>query len=157
MLNLKRFGFTLMEVMVSMAILAIAVTTLLVIRNDAIKEASRAKEARRLKMLLEQKMGEIVVGLEKKTSGYFADEGYQNYIWQADIKIVSLKSQPDALKKEVQSINLKKITLTIRDKEIESSKGQTIETYIFEENPENAPDDTQKPSTDSQTTSDSKF
>ena len=58
----KAKGFSLIEVMVALAIMAVAVTTLLVIRNNAVIDAGIAVKVRRKNMLLEQKMADIKNG-----------------------------------------------------------------------------------------------
>ena len=128
-------GFTLLEVMVSIAILAMAVTTLLIIRNDAIKSAGKAIEIRKQRILLEQKIGEIVSGLEKGNSGVFRNEGFPECFWRASLVDVSVKSSPDPEGK-VHEVILKKVVVMVQNSS-QPQFNQSIETYFFEKRSEN--------------------
>ncbi len=136
----KNSAFTLLEVMVAMAILALAVTTLLIIRNDAIQQAGVGMESRRLKMLLEEKMGEVASNLEKKTSGFFQNEETKDYFWEIKTEVVPLKSAPDILGK-VFTVNLKKVHVSVRHKNADASRALSIEAYFPEENTKESTED----------------
>lgn len=133
----------MLEVMVALAILSLSVTTLLVIRNNSIEQAGKARELRRTKILLEQKMGEIVSGIEKRKSGSFQEEGYQNYVWSVDSKETKVRSSPDTTGK-IHEVGMTKVTVYIRHKDAENKFHQSMEAYFLTENPEDAPEETQK-------------
>ncbi|NUM33936.1 MAG: prepilin-type N-terminal cleavage/methylation domain-containing protein [Candidatus Brocadiae bacterium] len=139
--NIK--GFSLLEVMVALAILSLSVTTLLVIRNNSIEQAGRARELRRTKILLEQKMGEIVCGMEKRRSGGFQEEGYQNYVWSVDSKETKVRSSADPAGK-IHEIGMTKVVVYIRHKDAQNKFQQSMEAYFLAENPENAPEEDKK-------------
>lgn len=126
-------GFSLLEVMAALAILAMTVTSLLVVRNNAILAAGKACELQRVKLLLEQKMGEIVLGIETRGSGNFQDSGYGEYWWSAVAETVVLnipKANP------VHPVLLKKITLTVKGRD--AKQGQQLTGYFLQESSEDA-------------------
>lgn len=129
-------GFTLLEVMVSIAILALAVTTLLVVRNDAIKEAANAIEVRRVRTLLEQKMGELFSGLEKNTSGVFRNEGYPEYVWRASISEVKVRSSAPDTEGRTHEVVLKKISVLVQNQVSDKKFSQTLDAYFPEKRSE---------------------
>lgn len=132
-MTMKRQGFSLIEVMVALAILALAVSALLIVRNNAIKEAIKTSELRKIAILVQQKMGELVVGLEKGSSGTFVEEGYRNYLWQTTIRNLSWAIQADGKQYQVP---YKEITLVVQDRERKYS--QTLVGYFLVENSEDA-------------------
>jgi hypothetical protein len=123
--------------MVAMAILAMAVTSLLIVRNNAVKDAIKAGELRKMAILLQQKMGEVAVGLEKGSGGAFSEEGYRNYSWQVSTRMQPVSLQSDNLQHRVM---LKEVTLVVKDSEGKCS--QSIVGYFFTESPEDADEET---------------
>lgn len=141
-MHFKSKGFTLLEVMVALALLATAITTLVVVRNNSILQASEAKENRRMTILLGQKMGELVSGIEKKTHGDFQDSGFENYNWSCTITELPVESHVDLntseeTQQKVFSVTMKKIVLTVKHKRNEEIIS-TVEAHILKENPEDA-------------------
>ncbi len=132
-------GFSLLEVMVALAILSLSVTTLLVIRNNSIEQAGKARELRRTKILLEQKIGEVISGIETRGSGAFQEEGYQNYVWTMEKKPTQVRAlSPDLTGKIDYEVGMTKVTVTIRHKDAENKFQQSMEVYFLTENPEDA-------------------
>lgn len=78
-------GFTLLEVLVSVAILAISIVTLLIIRNNSVKETAKTKTAVTAAVLAREKMGEIESNdvNELTESGEF--DGYPGYRWTKEV------------------------------------------------------------------------
>ena len=151
-MQFKSKGFTLLEVMVSLALLATAITTLVVVRNNSIQQASEAKENRRITILLGQKMGELVSGIETKTHGEFQENGYENYNSSWTITEVPVESHVDPntseeTQQKVFSVTMKKIVLTIKHKRNEEISS-TIEAHVLKENPEDA-EEKEKPKPES--------
>ncbi|MBI3098387.1 MAG: prepilin-type N-terminal cleavage/methylation domain-containing protein [Planctomycetes bacterium] len=110
-----RRAFTLIELMVALAILAVALVTLILSRNTSIAEASIAKNARLSYTLLSAKMGEIlsVKDLEQESpydSGSF--EGLPGYSWERTIEKeeVAGTGDPDNNRDPKEIL---KITLTV--------------------------------------------
>lgn len=93
-------GFTLLEVMVAVAILAISMTVLLTFSGNSLIASGRAERMTIATMLARQKMAEIELELEKaigrnefpderSEDGKF-DEPFEGYGWKMDIRRVEL-------------------------------------------------------------------
>ena len=136
----KRFtrGFTLVEVIVSMAILAMGLTTLLIIRNASLQQAAESIDTRRLNLLLRQKMGLIVAGVEKSSRGSFKGEDYKDYRWEVNIQNFDVSCQDEEGK--VYTIKMKKVKLTVRNA-AKPKQYKVMVNYVFKENPEDAKND----------------
>jgi prepilin-type N-terminal cleavage/methylation domain-containing protein len=130
-------AFTLLEVMVAMAILAMTVTTLVIIRNEALKDAARAIELRKLRILSEQKMGEFVTGVERNTGGTFHKEGYSEYAWSVHRSYTNIKSSASDAQGKIHEVSLQKITLVVRNQQ-NPQYTQSLETYLLVKRPEDA-------------------
>ncbi len=129
--KLSKTGFSLIEVLISLAILSIALSSLLVIRDGAIRNYGRAMEMRRMNLLLEQKMAELISGLEEKSSGTFLHKDYENYTWRSEISFITAPTPGEKREEaEKNKITLKKITLTVRHGE---SSSESLSSYLIEE------------------------
>lgn len=93
-------GFSLLEVMVAVAILAIALTTLLTFSGNTMIKSGRAERLTIAAMLARQKMADIEIDLEKakqkkefpderSEDGEF-DEPFEDYKWKMEIRRVEL-------------------------------------------------------------------
>ena len=87
-------GFTLLEVMVALAVLAIALTTLLGSQNQSMFAAGQADFASRSAMLARSKMAEIVAAEDNavEQSGDF-DELHPGYTWQVTVDTPDLSAE----------------------------------------------------------------
>ncbi len=93
-------GFTLLEVMIAMAILAAALTGLVVATSQAIKAENKAKLMATATFLARGKIVDIEDELfekgfsefEKELSGGFEDKGFKRFSWRATIDKVELPS-----------------------------------------------------------------
>ena len=113
MRKIKQKGFSLLEVMVALAILAFGITSLLIIRNRAFDQAGYAIRSRRISLLLEQKMAEISVGQEEDGEGDFTEQGYEEYTWEAEIVEEEIvHSDPEVIDKKYV-VRLRRVELTI--------------------------------------------
>ncbi|MHC5036544.1 MAG: type IV pilus modification PilV family protein [Planctomycetota bacterium] len=83
-------GFTLLEVMATLAIMAVALTVLLVERNVAVYRTARTNDRRIALQLAEEKIQEILLGLEGERSGTF--EAYPTFRWTAEEDVVGVES-----------------------------------------------------------------
>lgn len=126
-------GFSLIEVMVALAILAVGITPLLIVRNNSIQDAVKASDLRRISILLQQKLGEIAIGLEKTNGGTFPEEGYRNFTWLASTRIQPVTLQADGKEHQVR---LKEVTLVVKDRD--GKYNQSVTCLFFMESPENA-------------------
>jgi len=101
--NTTNKGFTLLEVMIAVAILAIALTTLLGSQSQSVSFANSAKFETMAALLAQSKMSEITTRKPDELtndSGDFGDD-YQGYNWEvvvSDIAITGLDNISDYLK-----------------------------------------------------------
>ncbi|MCU0728304.1 MAG: type II secretion system GspH family protein [Planctomycetes bacterium] len=77
-----RRGFTLLEVLATLAIMGIALTVLLVERNTAVKRTARAADRRLALCLAQAKLSEVLLGAETAAGGTF--EEHPAFRWTAE-------------------------------------------------------------------------
>ena len=85
--NMTNKGFTLLEVMVAVAIIAIALTTLLGSQSQSVSFANSAKFETMAALLAQSKMSEIATqeaGAITNDSGDFGDD-YPGYRWEVNV------------------------------------------------------------------------
>jgi len=75
-------GFTLLEVMAAIVILGVSLTAIMTDRNESIRRVAVTDSMRTATMLAQQKMNEIVLGLEVASSGDF--DGFANFSWRIE-------------------------------------------------------------------------
>lgn len=94
-------GFTLLEVMIAVAILAVSLMALMNFQSQAILASSRAQRLSVVTLLARQKMGEVLLEIEqgipkgefpdeKEESGVFEGEDFVDYYWSLKIKKVEI-------------------------------------------------------------------
>jgi general secretion pathway protein I len=110
-----RRGFTLLEVMVAMAILAIALTTLIGSQNQSLFAAGEADFSFQSSLLARQKMSEILADADNplSSSGDFG-ENHPGFFWKSEV------TDPDFSESEVlegSSGYLRQVQLTIHTKD----------------------------------------
>ena len=104
----KHFGFTLLEVMVAMAIIAIALTAVLGSQSQSVSLASEAKFSTTAPLLAQSKMAQIeVVELKdlNEDSGDFGDD-FPGYTWELSVKNVVFE-EPVNVAEQLRQIDLK--------------------------------------------------
>lgn len=109
MMKTKKDGFTLLEVMVAVALLAIALTAVLGSQSQSVSLASEAKFNTTAALLAQSKVAEVEVeDVEDLTSdsGDFGED-FPGYTWQMTVSSVLL-GHPENV-----SDHLKQIDLTI--------------------------------------------
>ena len=102
-------GFTLLEVMIAVALIAIALTTLLGSQSQSVSFANSAKFETMAALLAQSKMSEITMQEAdslSNDSGDFGDD-YPGYAWEATVSDISIEG--------VDSISdyLKQVDLTV--------------------------------------------
>jgi hypothetical protein len=146
LLPLKRH-FTLIEVVISIAIIGTSLMSLLVVRNRAIEDIGLINQARLIRTLAEKKIGEIEIGAEANEVGHFSEEGYPEIRWEVfkeNIEIFETGSDPnseqgktlleEAEEEEPASYFLYRITLTL--KYGEEYQDQRYDLVVYTEVPE---------------------
>lgn len=116
-------GFTLLEVMVSVAILATALATLIGLNGTSMIKSGRAEKITIATMLARQKMVDIELELQKDMQkGEFPDEKsgegqfeepFENYAWKMEIKRVELPAPVTGEKGSFQEVIGRQLTKEI--------------------------------------------
>jgi general secretion pathway protein I len=92
-INLSNKGFSLLEVMIAVALIAIALTTLLGSQSQSVYFANSAKFETMAALIAQGKMSEIVMQEAdslSSDSGDFGDD-YPGYAWEATVSDFSIE------------------------------------------------------------------
>ncbi len=84
-------GFTLLEVMVAVAILAMVLVTLLGVKNRSMEDVMLADHITTATMLAKRKMTEVLLSgqlSQKEDAGEFPEEEFTGYTWKQDIALI---------------------------------------------------------------------
>jgi len=102
------YGFTLLEVMVAMSIIAIALTAVLGLQSQSISLASEAKFSTTASLLAKSKMAEIEAKEPEDLTDDSGDfgEDFPGYIWQLTVSDVMFDS-PANLFDHLKQVDLK--------------------------------------------------
>ena len=107
--NIMNKGFTLLEVMIAVALIAIALTTLLGSQSQSVSFANSAKFETMAALLAQSKMSEITVqepGELTNDSGDFGDD-YPGYAWEVNVSDIVIPGMDEI------SDYLKQVDLTV--------------------------------------------
>ena len=100
-------GFTLLEVMIAVALLAVALVTLLGSQSQSVSYANSAKFETMAALLAQSKMSEMLIQDAESLSsdsGAFGDE-YPGYAWEATVSDLSIEGL-DAISEYLKQIDL---------------------------------------------------
>lgn len=150
--NLKNNrGFTLLEVLVSLGILAVSITTILQLFGTAMVTSARAEAVTVATMLARQKMAEQMIKLEKdalegkfpgndEESGGDFDSPYDKYKWHVKIRRVEIpvppQEQQDAQAQLTQMIAkqigeaLRELTLSVSWDDLSEKQEVVVTTHV---------------------------
>jgi general secretion pathway protein I len=105
----KQSGFTLMEVMVAVALIAVALTTLLGSQSQSVSFANSAKFETMAALLARGKMSELITQGNDELSGTGGDFGeeYPGYAWEAEVSDFTIEGAENV------SDHLKQVDLTV--------------------------------------------
>ena len=105
--NCTNKGFTLLEVMIAVAIIAIALTTLLGSQSQSVFFANSARFETMATLLAQSKMSEITIQTADSLSSDSGDfgEDYPGYAWEATVSDVSIEGL-DAISDYLKQIDL---------------------------------------------------
>jgi general secretion pathway protein I len=127
----KQNGFTLLEVMIAISILAIALTVLLGNQSQSLRLAEESRFAFTASLLIKEKLADFQIAEEELTSteGDFGDD-YPGYFWSVEVETPDFEDYPALAGAEqfIQQIDLKvstadeKQTLTIRRHKLVGNK-----------------------------------
>jgi general secretion pathway protein I len=116
-------GFSLLEVMVSIAILAVSLTVLLTFSGNTLIKSGRAEKLLVATMLARQKMADIDIEIEKarrkkefpderSEDGNF-DEPFEDYAWKMEIRRIELPAPMTGDEGSMQAMIGKQLTKEI--------------------------------------------
>ena len=100
-------GFTLLEVMIAVALIAVALVTLLGSQSQSVSYANSAKFETMAALLAQSKMSEILIQDADALSGDSGDFGddYQGYAWEAKVSDVAIDDL-DTISEYLKQIDL---------------------------------------------------
>ncbi len=104
----KNSGFTLLEVMVAMAIIAIALTAVLGSQSQSVSLASEAKFSTTAPLLAQSKMAEIEMADTNDLADDSGDfgEDFPGYTWQLSVK-EAVFEEPENVSDRLRQVDLK--------------------------------------------------
>jgi type II secretion system protein I len=108
MVGRERDGFTFLEVMVALAIIAVALTAVLGLQAQSVSMASEAKFYTIAPLLAQSKMAEMEMmemGGLASSSGDFGED-FPGYFWEISISDV-FTSEPQSVSKDLERIDVK--------------------------------------------------
>jgi general secretion pathway protein I len=112
-------GFTLLEVMVAMAILAIALVAVLRSQAHTVFVAGEARLSTTASLLAQSKLAEIESNRQDSTQGDFGED-FPNYSWETSIRKTELKQ-------------LREVILTIKWQEQSLTREYKVSFYQYVE------------------------
>lgn len=147
-------GFTLLEVMIAVAILAVSLLAIFNLQSTSLLGSARAQKISVASLLARQKMAEVLMGIEKgipkgefpeekEESGTFDQEKHPDYSWKVTIKKTELPAPPvpeggsdvmgqvfTLMSKEISEAS-REVRLVISWKEFdEEEEGITLTTHV---------------------------
>ena len=138
----KDKGFTLLEIMVAVAILSISLVALLTFQGNTMITSGRAERITEATMLARMKMAEIELELDKeirrgdfpdeRTEEGTFDEPFNNYKWKMAIKSIKLPSPVMGEEGSIESLIGRQLTEEIA-KTVREVKLEILWTEMAEE------------------------
>lgn len=141
-------GFTLVEVMIAMAIIGVTAVVLLQQRIEVVRDAARARDMRTAWILTSQKLAELELdntlwtGAGMQSNGDFSDvdPDYAAYHWDYQIVREPIDlSDPKDPKSEKKPRDLLRLTLVVRAPGTEDPIVVEAQFPIYEPKPQPAP------------------
>lgn len=119
----RSYAFTLLEVMVAIAILAMSMTAIIGLTGSSMMKSARAEKLAVATMLARQKMTEVEIELQKgMAKGEFPedksedgkfDDPFEDYTWKFELKKVELPAPVTGEEGSVQDLVGKEMTREI--------------------------------------------
>ena len=152
--NRRCRGFSLLEVMIALAILAVSLLALFNLQSTSLIGSARAQRISVATLLAQRKMAEVLIGLEagilkgefpddKEESGSFEEEKYPDYSWKLRIKKTAIPAPPapeggaDVMMQIFSMVSeqltqaTREVRLTVSWKELEEEEeGIVVTTHI---------------------------
>lgn len=118
--NRNTWGFTLLEVMLAVAILAIALVTVFYSQSQSVSMANKSRFATTAALLAQSRIAEIEAMASEDVSfgsGDFGDD-FPDYSWQVDVA-------------ETQIEYLEKVEVTVINRKMKSDNSYRLVLYRF--------------------------
>jgi len=149
-------GFTLLEVMVSIAILAVSLLAIYSLQSTALMGSARSQKTAICTQLARLKMDQVLIDIEagiakgefpeeKEESGTFEEDKYPEYGWHLKIKKVEIPAPPtpEGVNADVmtqvftmiseqlsQATREVKLTIVWKGEDDEEEEGITVTTHV---------------------------
>ncbi len=152
----KQTGFSLLEVMIAIAILATSLVVLLNFQSTAVLSSGRAQSLSVATLLARHQMAQLIIQLEenmvkqglpedKTEAGDFSEIGYPDYRWEMAVRKVEVPAPPlpeeaggDLVNKIVENITeqisraTRELLLTVIWKELEEDQSISVVTHLVD-------------------------
>ena len=154
---MKKAGFTLLEVMIALAVLAFAVSALVGFQSRGIVMNARSRDLMVATSLARQKMEEIKAEVQKeKKLGKFPDEKVEEgkfegdnerYRWKVEFKKVEIPAPPEGdgesnsgmmgtivkMVSKQLSDSVREVTLTVAWEDLDKERSITVTTHFVKD------------------------
>lgn len=147
-------GFTLVEVMIALAIIGVTAVVLLDQRLQVVRDAARARDLRTAWILTSQKMAELELdptlwtGTQTQSNGDFSevDPAYASFTWEYQIVREPIDlTDPNDPKAEKKPRELLRLTLMVRAPGVDEPFVLEAQFPIMDKPPEPPPGSGEKP------------
>jgi general secretion pathway protein I len=152
--NNRSKGFTLLEVMIAMAILAVSLLVILDFQSTAVIISGRSQSVSVATSLARHQMAQLILQIEAEMTkgslsddmseeGDFSDLGFPDYRWEMEIRKVEIPAPPmpeesggEIVTKIIESITdqisraTREMKLTVFWKELEDEQSIDVTTHI---------------------------
>jgi prepilin-type N-terminal cleavage/methylation domain-containing protein len=149
-------GFSLLEVMIAVGILAVALLALMDLQSTAVISSGRAQATGMAGSLARLKMARLIIDLEaemdkgslpdeRAEQGDFAEEGYPDYRWEMQLRAVEVPEIPlpeeaasDIITRIIETITkqiskaTRELKLTVFWKELEGENSIDVVTHLVQ-------------------------
>lgn len=150
----RQSGFSLLEVMIAMSILAFSLLAIFNLHSTAMMTSARAQNISVATMLARHQMAQLLLAFEaesekgrfpndKSEQGDFSEVGYPDFRWEMELRRVEMPAPPlpeeaggDLVSKIVQSISKKisestrELKLTVVWKDLEEDESIEVITHV---------------------------
>lgn len=134
----KSRGFTLLEVMVAMAILAVSLLAILDFQSTAVLTSGRAQSISVATALARHQMAQVILVMEEEMekgklpderseSGDFSDQEFPDYRWEMTLRRVEIPAPP--LPEEAGGELVQKIVSNITEQISEATRELTLKVF----------------------------
>ncbi|MDQ7780653.1 MAG: prepilin-type N-terminal cleavage/methylation domain-containing protein [Planctomycetota bacterium] len=127
-----RAGFTLLEVLLTIAVLGMALVTIIGIHNNSIAEATFAQNSRIAWALSTEKMGEFEATEEDPVEGSDGGdfEEYPGFSWTSEVVLQEMQTN-ESEEQELEPVEIFRVTVTVVYPTHAEDAKITLATYML--------------------------